>query len=593
MHLHCQDDSDIKHSRLAIDNHHVHLFGRHSNRSAPNLLVDRGPFEQHAPSSNGLRSHLHHLLPRHAYFHTRIQIHKVSNIPLVSGCFSVRWKVKNVHSPPGPKHGLLGMVKGRSRPTTPTAPLDFPKEDRSKNKEDGLESDDSTHSSTIVPSVVVSPFGPLRLGSSASSSVPTTRVDTPVDSLSAPPPPSSPAHVLSPDSSRDVMPTGLRPAPFNRLPPINLDFASPTRRIVSAGHDIPTAIARTPTMSSMLTAKSGSSAQRELASAARGQTTAAELKDHSVVWNHIVNTTLRIDVSRDSSELAPSPLKLIVVQHPIRNDPLSVSQNPRLGILSLNLAEYVDKGAVERKFLLKESKTNAIMKLTIELVHIGGAAEYIAPPLPQGEIMNGIASLLEKDLYLACLEENTRLRKELIPPSREASSSSRSSPKANLDGHFDPPIDPRLPFGMEGIPGAKSTAALIDALFNPVLTTEKEKEGPFTLYVSPEELDNTHPQTFFEDDQKRQCHNLEAASVYSTTSSSEDAWTTAKTVSSHSSVVPSESSSSKSAKIKKLYLPLRPTHREPNEVESPLPSAQSVKGWWRRIASKPATPTHT
>ena len=41
--------------------------------------------------------------------------------------------------------------------------------------------------------------------------------------------------------------------------------------------------------------------------------------------------------------------------------------NPRLGAVYLNLAEYVGQGSVERRNLLRESKTNATSKVCPDL----------------------------------------------------------------------------------------------------------------------------------------------------------------------------------------------------------------------------------
>lgn len=612
MRLHCRDDSDIKGKRrLGVDSNPF----LHSNRSAPNLLIDQQSVPQHASSTNGFRSHLHHLLPRHAYFRVKVHVHKVSNIPLVSGSFSVRWKFKNVHSAPGTKHRLLDRVKGRSRPGTPLTQTEFPTEHKIKSKEDRLDSDDSVPSpansadasDTSLPSTVVSSSGLAR--SSSASKVPTT-TNTPIILQPRP----SVAPVLNRSFrtnavSSNVLSPEFPSTSFTRLNSPRLNYTSPTpspfpiqtpslHAMDSLGFDIPTVRIRTPTLSSILTAKPGSSAQREPASTARGETHAAELKDHSVVWDHTVTAVLRIDVSRDSGVLAPSPLKLIVMKHRVRDDPMGVPPQSRLGILCINLAEYVDKGVVERKYLLKESKTNAILKLTIGIEHVGGTGDYIAPPLPQGEIMNGIASLLEKDLNRARVHANDkdgRPRKGAIPTSRQVSQgrgpSSDPGP-SSWRSDFDALIDRRFHFGTEDSPGAKSTEALIDALFNPVITTEKEKECPFTVYIPPGGLESVTGNERLDVDPRRHKQNLEAASMYSTASSSEDTWTTARTVSSYTSVTPSDSSSSKSAKIRKLHLPLGASRLETHEVERPLGSGRSVKGWWkRRITSRPPTPT--
>lgn len=188
--------------------------------------------------------------------------------------------------------------------------------------------------------------------------------------------------------------------------------------------------------------------------------------------------------------------------------------------------------------------------------------------------MNGITSLLEKDLYRAGLDKSSHPETGVIPASRHTSQSSGSATPAG-----DLPTDSHLPLGVVGVPGSKNTEALIDALFNPSRTTDKGKESPFTVYVSPEELESA-PVIDANPSQ-----NLEAGSVYSTSSSNDDTWTTARTVSSHSSVSPSDTFSTKASKIRKLHLTLGPG-------EEPMGNSRNVKGWWKRhISSRPSTPT--
>ncbi|KAM6501147.1 N-terminal C2 in EEIG1 and EHBP1 proteins domain containing protein [Amanita muscaria] len=493
----CQDDSHIKSGRLTVDNPlYVH---KHSNRSAPNLLTDQALAPESVPPTHGL---LQHFLPRHAYFRAHLKIHQISNIPLVSGRFSVRWKFKNVHSPPRTKYGIFGLGKGRSRPNTPMVPIESLVSDKRN---------DSTGSETNID-------------------------DYPVPSV-----------VISSSS----------------------DYAS-------------TSMARPAKPTPLVTAQSTA---RDAAS--RGQTAIVDLKDYSVMWHHSVTTVLRLDVSRDSGMLAPSQLKLVVVQHPVRNDPESVPQNPRLGALYLNMAEYVDKGAVQRKYLLKESKINAILTLTVELECIGGSTSYKAPPLPKGEILNGITSLLERDFYYA--EKNTPYGKETFPYPRQVSQSSTHSDMSLDSRRSDSPSAPFNVALLPGADGARNTQALIDALFNPLTTTEKVKQSPFTVYVSSEGQDNTHVQNPLHAMPKRNRQNPEAASMYSTGSSSEDAWTTARTVSSTSSVAPSVASSRKSSKVQHLQLSLAPYGVE---IEPAQTSARSIKGWFKkRPGSRPSTPT--
>lgn len=48
----------------------------------------------------------------------------------------------------------------------------------------------------------------------------------------------------------------------------------------------------------------------------------------------------------------------------IPGDP-DAPRNPRFGVLNLNLAEYVDEGPVTRRYLLRQSKTNATLQVSI------------------------------------------------------------------------------------------------------------------------------------------------------------------------------------------------------------------------------------
>ena len=80
-----------------------------------------------------------------------------------------------------------------------------------------------------------------------------------------------------------------------------------------------------------------------------------------MIWQHTLSTTLKFDIERDTLGLLPNPLKLVVMQRVIPDDLDGNPSNPRLGAIYLNLAEYVGQGNVERRYLLRESKTNATM----------------------------------------------------------------------------------------------------------------------------------------------------------------------------------------------------------------------------------------
>ncbi|KAG6839397.1 hypothetical protein H0H87_000924, partial [Tephrocybe sp. NHM501043] len=93
---------------------------------------------------------------------------------------------------------------------------------------------------------------------------------------------------------------------------------------------------------------------------AHGQTAFLRLKDHGVAWEHTLSLLVRMDVDRDpQSMLLSSPLKLTVLQR----DPMRPELKPvPFGIVMLDLAQYASKGEVGRRYLLRESKTNATLK---------------------------------------------------------------------------------------------------------------------------------------------------------------------------------------------------------------------------------------
>ncbi|KAJ3986852.1 hypothetical protein F5890DRAFT_1406489 [Lentinula detonsa] len=201
----------------------------------------------------------------------------------------------------------------------------------------------------------------------------------------------------------------------------------------------------------------------------RGMTPFYKLKDHAVVWDHHLDVVIKMDVDRETSELMPNEFKLVVMQRVIPGDP-DAPRNPRVGALYLDLSEYAGVGKeVTRSYLLRDTKMNATVKLTIYLEHVGGDANYIAPPLPKGEIFNGVADLLDDDVYL------TRPRALDLWDESDLE-----------EPRYEVPFDvSRLPLAY----GPKTTEMLIEAIFNPVRVTHHDSKGnPFTYYVSPEEI---------------------------------------------------------------------------------------------------------
>ena len=257
-----------------------------------------------------------HLLPRHAIFRARIQIHQVSSVPFVSGEFGVRWKLKGVQSSSAQKKGLLGRVKGKA------------KTDKGKGREWDLPSSPNYDVFPTTPILAHPAHGerPPTDRAASLSSVETDHVPSSQSSLSQPP------TLHWADSSSSFVP--------------NASHATmvPDSTVSESADPLTIPISST---------------------LARGITPFLKLKDHSVIWSHSLDTLLKFDIDRDTSQIHPNPLKLVVMQRVIPDDPDGSPQNPRLGAVYLNLAEYIGKGSVERKYLLKESKTNSVLKVRL------------------------------------------------------------------------------------------------------------------------------------------------------------------------------------------------------------------------------------
>ncbi|OAX35555.1 hypothetical protein K503DRAFT_858548 [Rhizopogon vinicolor AM-OR11-026] len=401
--------------------------------------------------ATGFRAQLAHLLPRHAVFLLRLTVHQLSSVPLVHGEFGVRWKFKGVTS----GGGLLGKVKGKGKAYPTAAPNRSADLAKGKEKEKLHESEtdaanaidlsdahsitnsNSTHShDPSIPSVVVSANTPVSANTTPRS------VSTPSTS-SSPSPYSHPhnPHILPQYLSADWLP---QTPPPNPTP--SLANSPPT-----AGY-----------------------------APAKGQTPFEKLKDHSVSWEQTLDVVVQMGIGRETNELGDCEAKLVVMQRVIPGDP-DAPRNPRLGAVSLNLAQYVGAGIVTRRYLLRQSKTNATLKLTVQLEHIGGDSSYVAPPLPKGEILSGIAGLLESDVY--------RTTPRILDLHANSSSSSLSTASTNSSPKRGRKKKKRKPLDIKQLPntrGVRGTEKLIEALFNPTPVTRPALVTPFTYLVEPE-----------------------------------------------------------------------------------------------------------
>ncbi|ESK91724.1 hypothetical protein Moror_10644 [Moniliophthora roreri MCA 2997] len=458
--------------------------------------------------SHGLRAHLQHLLPRHAIFHVHVQIHQISSVPLVHGQFGVRWKFRRVKSSAGTPILPVDKAKGKSR--------NVKGKGKAVDENGSIGSAEASLASSLasmsdsyyqIPSVVISGE---KSPSPHTHSMPASPFLMQTPSLE-----SSRTSLSQPSSTSSVASSALSP-----LTPVSSASSTPGPE-------------PTPNVATY--------------SPGRGHTPFYKLTDHAVKWEHPLNVLVKMDIDRETSALQPSELKLVVMQRVISGDP-DAPHNPRLGAVYLNLAEYAGVGEpVTRRYLLRESKTNATLKLTTQVTFVSGDSHYIAPPLPKGEIMNGVAGLLDSDVYRTrphALElwgpyyNKEELEMDLLggasipdpnnplPRHKRLDTDDEAAyhDAATSDSDYDSDDDRyEVPFDVSRLPlayGPKTTEILIEALFNPVKVVkpharlEKERESPFEVFVdAAEEVARKEENRRLKMDKKREREAVLASSV--------------------------------------------------------------------------------
>ena len=292
------------------------------------------------------------------------------------------------------------------------------------------------------------------------------------------------------------------------------------------------------------------------------------------------------------------------------------------------------------------------LQVTIEMEHISGETHYIPPPLAKGEILNGIAGFLEKDIVkkrpraldiYGPYKNQEELEIDILggPKSARVPLTARSERKASNstfgtetesegeDESADKPVEEvNVAFDVQRLPvayGTKTTEMLIESLFNPVKITQKGEETPFTYYEPPSPSSPSqspgitprvgnagyrptriaaagHDRDATIGRRQGSMSHEEAASLYSTSSSSASVRTTTSS-SSHSagrsrdsgpnSLVQSMVSDSSHGFVTinaKAAPEGRVVVEHLNATDEPA-SMGGVRGWWRRNVARPGTPT--
>lgn len=195
-------------------------------------------------------------------------------MPLVKGEFGVQWKFKKVKS--RKENGKHDKGKGRDDGNVDSD------EEESYGDHFSVEAsgDEATsshgHGRVPVPSVIVSD-GHRTTSTSGSGSASSSRPNTP----------NPYAQYLTSDwLPQSSLPPSLSQTSYPHSPHPE---STPSRSLSSS------------------TPHSGYAP-------ARGMTPYLKLQDHNVVWEHTLNVVVQMDVNRDTTDLLPNELKLVVMQ---------------------------------------------------------------------------------------------------------------------------------------------------------------------------------------------------------------------------------------------------------------------------------------
>lgn len=272
-------------------------------------------------SSHGFRSQFGSLLPRHALFQVHVHIDQLSNVPLVKGQFGVRWKFKNVQS----GSGLLAKMKSANSSRSGEEPVgklrkSFGKKGKWKGKglDIGLDIGRGSQSRTNLAqtSGQHTPEGPQIEVTSQDdhesgddSDRPSTYHDDPTTAKwNSAYSDSSSSQLRRSSSSSHIFTSRVTSSPPQS--PVALATAVPELSLTPMPPPDPPSAAPTITKASFSQMSGGSQLQTE----SRGSTEWAKLQNYNVKWDHKVNVAVQMDVHRETGDLLPNELKLVVMQ---------------------------------------------------------------------------------------------------------------------------------------------------------------------------------------------------------------------------------------------------------------------------------------
>lgn len=114
----------------------------------------------------------------------------------------------------------------------------------------------------------------------------------------------------------------------------------------------------------------------------KGATTLIPLRNHTATFNREIHCPVAIPLRSTSGgryQLQPSPVKLSIKQEVAGDD--GKKEETKTGQVLLDLSQFVGNGKGEgapRRYLLRDCKTNATLKVTVKMEFVSGEPNFVA-----------------------------------------------------------------------------------------------------------------------------------------------------------------------------------------------------------------------
>ncbi|KAL1409853.1 hypothetical protein Q8F55_003852 [Vanrija albida] len=153
----------------------------------------------------------------------------------------------------------------------------------------------------------------------------------------------------------------------------------------------------------------------------KGMTEIFPIKAHAVTWEqelqHVIRLPIEVPEGSQGHLVADQSIPLLVGgpksdagikfeihQSDKKTDDTTSRDRSIFGYVDVDLAPFADLGKTTRRFLLKDSKTNATLRVTVTMRFIGGDQDWIAPTLQDGHLVRSINELHTDESALGDLQ---------------------------------------------------------------------------------------------------------------------------------------------------------------------------------------------